>query len=73
MPLSIILAKIAGVVLLAWTGRSIWKHIRERKQNRNTEQSISESLLNNLLLYLWLAFMTAFSLGLFFNNNPMDF
>lgn len=73
MPLSIILAKIAGVVLLAWTVRSIWKHMQERKQSKNTEQSVSESLLNNLLLYLWLAFMTVFSLGLFFNNNPTQF
>jgi|WetSurMetagenome_2_1015567.scaffolds.fasta_scaffold01355_6 hypothetical protein len=73
MPLSIILAKTAGVLLLAWTGRSIWKHVREFKKNRNSEQSITEAILNNLLLYLWLAFTTAFSLGLFFNNNPLDF
>ena len=73
MPLPILLAKIAGVLLLAWTCRSVWKHVRELRQNRNSEQSISESILNNLLLYLWLAFTTAFSFGLFFNNNPLDF
>jgi threonine/homoserine/homoserine lactone efflux protein len=73
MPLSILLAKIAGVILLAWTARSIWKHVRERRQAGTTEQSVSESILNNLLLYLWLAFMTVFSLGLIFNNNPLEF
>ncbi len=73
MPLSILLAKIAGLILLAWTARSIWRHVKERRHAKNTEQSVTESLLNNLLLYVWLAFMTAFSLGVFFNNNPLDF
>jgi Na+/melibiose symporter-like transporter len=73
MPVSILLAKIVGVILLAWTARSIWKHVKERRHTKNTEQSVTESLLNNLLLYVWLAFMTVFSLGVFFNNNPLDF
>lgn len=30
--------------------------------------SISEQLLNNILLYLWLAFMLAFSTGMILNN-----
>ncbi len=73
MPLSIILAKAVGIILLAWTIRSIWKHFKERKQTKENEQSVTESFLNNLLLYVWLAFMTAFSLGMFFNNNPHSF
>jgi hypothetical protein len=30
--------------------------------------SLIEQLLNNLLLYLWLAFMIIFSSGMIFNN-----
>ena len=30
--------------------------------------SISEKLLNNLLLYLWFAFLLSFSIGLILNN-----
>jgi hypothetical protein len=30
--------------------------------------SISEKLLNNLLLYLWFAFLLSFSIGLLLNN-----
>ncbi len=33
-----------------------------------THPSFSEQLLNNLLLYLWLAFMLAFSAGMILNN-----
>jgi hypothetical protein len=68
MTLSVILVKSAGVVLLGLTARSIWKHIKERKNNKGSEQSVSESILNNLLLYLWLAFMTVFSIGMMVNN-----
>jgi hypothetical protein len=68
MALSIVLVKSAGVVLLGLTGRSIWKHAKERKNNKGNEQSVTESVLNNLLLYLWLAFMTVFSIGMIVNN-----
>jgi Na+/melibiose symporter-like transporter len=66
-----ILAKIAGAVLLIWTIRSIYKHVQEKKAaRRNNEevQSLSEQFLNNILLYLWLAFMLAFSTGMIVNN-----
>jgi len=35
---------------------------------REARPSISEQLLNNILLYLWLAFMLAFSTGMLLNN-----
>lgn len=67
-----LLAKLVGLALLAWTGRSIYKHIKERqvarRQNKTEVQSVSEFILNNLLLYLWLAFMLVFSIGLMVNN-----
>jgi hypothetical protein len=68
MPLTIIIAKIVGAGLLGWTVYSIVKHVRERRRNKTNEQSITESILNNLLLYLWLAFMVVFSTGMIFNN-----
>ena len=72
MDLSTILVKIAGAVFLIWTLFSIYKHFREKKinQQKNNEeaQSISEQILNNILLYLWFAFMLAFSIGMIVNN-----
>jgi glycerol uptake facilitator-like aquaporin len=72
MDWSAVLAKIAGLVLLAWTVWSIIKHFRERsaavKSGRQEPQSISEQILNNLLLYLWLVFMLVFSVGMIVNN-----
>ncbi len=75
MDLSIILARIAGVGLFLWTARSIYKHVKEKKAERNKkaaekaeQQSVTELVLNNILLYLWLAFMTVFSIGMVVNN-----
>jgi hypothetical protein len=68
MTISTILVKVAGVILLAGTIRSILRHLKERKLRKRNEQAVSEQMLNNFLLYLWLAFMTVFSLGMFFNN-----
>ena len=73
MELSTILIKITGVVLLIWTIYSIYRHVREKqtaaKSARPGEaQSISEQILNNILLYLWLAFMVVFSVGMIVNN-----
>ena len=70
MEISTMLIKITGVVLLIWTGYSIYKHVREKqvaaKNVRPEEvQSISEQILNNILLYLWLA---VFSIGMIVNN-----
>jgi len=67
-----ILINITGFILLIWTIRSIYIHIKERKQqksdSRAEEQSVSEQILNNILLYLWLAFMIVFSTGMILNN-----
>ena len=82
MDLAAILAKLTGAVLLAWTMRSIYKHFfMQMKQKQmvvqtassvphvtDKKQSLTEAFLNNLLLYLWLAFMLAFSTGMIFNN-----
>jgi hypothetical protein len=68
MSFTIIIAKIVGTALLGWTVYSIVKHIRERRRNKTNEQSITESILNNLLLYLWLAFMVVFSTVMILNN-----
>jgi hypothetical protein len=72
MDLSTILVKLTGVVFLFWTLFSIYKHFRGKKaehdKNKDAKQSISEQILNNILLYLWLAFMIAFSFGMIFNN-----
>ncbi|KMQ51178.1 hypothetical protein CHISP_1884 [Chitinispirillum alkaliphilum] len=71
MDVPAILIKITGLVLFLWTVRNIYKHIKTKRANRgNNEknQSQSEQIFNSLLLYVWLAFMTAFSLGMIFNN-----
>jgi hypothetical protein len=68
MDIPALLAKIVGVVLLGWTIRSIFRHVKERKAQPQLEQSFTEQILNNILLYLWLLFMTAFSIGMIVNN-----
>jgi hypothetical protein len=70
-------AKIIGIALLAWTSRSVYRHFAQRKTKIDSpstiaeevvKPSITEQLLNNLLLYLWLAFMVVFSVGMIVNN-----
>jgi len=84
MDLAAILAKLTGAALLVWTLRSIYRHFFVQAKNRmavssaanqngsvavsDKKQSLTEAFLNNLLLYLWLAFMLAFSTGMIFNN-----
>jgi beta-lactamase regulating signal transducer with metallopeptidase domain len=82
MDYSTILVKVTGAVLLIWTLRSIYKHFKDNKikkdaphnatpdANRKDDKtpSLTEQLLNNLLLYLWLAFMIIFSSGMILNN-----
>jgi Na+/melibiose symporter-like transporter len=72
MDTAALLAKIVGALLLAWTIRSIVKHVKDKRAERRSPdhevQSLTEQILNNALLYLWLAFMLAFSLGMIFNN-----
>jgi hypothetical protein len=71
MDVPALLAKAAGVVFLAMTVRSIVKHVRERIAAAHSgadAQAKSEKALNNTLLYAWLAFSLAFSMGLILNN-----
>ena len=72
MDIPAILIKITGAILLGWTLWSIKKHIEEKrkaaKEENKEQQSISEQVLNNILLYLWLAFMLVFSVGMILNN-----
>ena len=66
-----IAAKITGTVLLILTIRSIIKHFRkESKEAKEApNQSKTERVLNGAILYLWLFFITAFSIGMIVNNN----
>ncbi|MBN1309369.1 MAG: hypothetical protein JXA18_15705 [Chitinispirillaceae bacterium] len=73
MDLPTILIKIAGAVLLGWTLYSIYRHVREKQKAMKASkageaQSVTEQILNNILLYLWLAFMVVFSIGMMVNN-----
>ena len=73
MDVPAILAKITGAVFLALTVRSIIRHVRtvrtqRRLAQKGTEQSVGEEILNNIILYLWLAFATVFSIGMIVNN-----
>jgi hypothetical protein len=66
-----ILIKITGAALFLWTLRSIYKHVKDKRAKRSEKkagQAVSEQFLNGVLLYVWLMFMTAFSLGMVFNN-----
>jgi uncharacterized membrane protein len=67
-----LIAKAVGLVLLILTIRSIYKHFKEqhraRAQSQKEAQSVSEMVLNNMLLYAWLAFMLVFSGGMILNN-----
>ena len=71
MDLPSILAKMAGFGLFLWTVRSVWLHVQEvraPKDPKKEVQALSEQVLNNILLYLWLLFMTCFSIGMMINN-----
>jgi len=71
MDLSAILAKITGTIFLVWTLFSIYKHVKQQQKINSAKQevqSVSEQILNNILLYLWLAFMIIFSTGMIVNN-----
>ena len=67
-----IIAKVVGAALLAWTLRSLYKHVRTRvqarKEGNNDGQSTAEAVLNGILLYAWLLFMMVFSTGMIVNN-----
>ncbi len=65
----VVLIRITGSVLFIWTMYSLYLNIKKIKRKKeDSEQSVSEQLLNNVLLFAWLLFMTSFSLGMIFNN-----
>jgi len=68
--ISTILIKITGVVILIFTIKNFIAHIkRESKEAKaSASQSKGERFLNGILFYLFLAFITALSLGMIFNN-----
>lgn len=73
MDLPAILIKITGLILLVWTLISIYRHVQTKRKamkenNKEQAQSVSEQILNNILLYLWLAFCIVFSIGMMVNN-----
>jgi hypothetical protein len=81
MDLAAILVKITGLVLFAFTARSVYKHFKAKivkqqtqpaavqaKTDSKHEHSKIEHALNAFLLYAWFVFMTALSLGMVFNN-----
>jgi len=72
MDIPAVLIRIVGVGTLIWTIQSTWKHFKlkqSREAKRAAELSTTESLLNNILLYLFYLFFYAFSIGMIVNNN----
>jgi len=65
-----ILVKAVGVVIFLFTVRGVVLHIKKESKEAKAAltQSNGEKLLNGLIYYLWLIFITAFSLGMVFNN-----
>lgn len=67
-----ILAKLVGLALMLWTVYSIVRHVRAKVKTHHDSsqphQSVTEQVLNNLLLYVWLLFMLVFSSGMIINN-----
>jgi hypothetical protein len=67
-----ILIKITGAIFLIFTLRSIYTHIKDKRkeklEGKKEIQSLSEQTLNNILLYVWLTFSIAFSVGMMVNN-----
>ncbi|ERP31550.1 hypothetical protein [Chitinivibrio alkaliphilus] len=70
MDIPALLIRITGVVIFCSTVYFFTRHLRkESKEARNAEvQSTLEYILNSVILYVWYAFITAFSLGMIFNN-----
>jgi hypothetical protein len=67
-----ILIKIAGAIFLVFTIRSIYMHVKDKRkaklEQKKEVQSRSEQVLNSVLLYVWLTFSLAFSIGMMVNN-----
>jgi hypothetical protein len=70
MDILTVLIKITGAVLFGFTVRSIIKHIKKESKEAKEfpNQSKTERFLNSIILYVWLFFITAFSIGMIANN-----
>ena len=70
MDIPAILIKITGIVIFLFTLRGIILHIKKESKEAKAAQTQSrgEKILNGIIFYLWLVFITAFSLGMIFNN-----
>lgn len=70
MDISTVLIKITGAVILFFTARNFAAHIKKESKEAKAAatQSKGERLLNGILFYLFLAFITALSLGMIINN-----
>ena len=70
MDILVILIKITGIIIFLFTVRTVVLHVKKESKEAKAAQTQSkgERLLNGIIFYLWLAFITAFSLGMIFNN-----
>ncbi len=69
----VILIRITGVLLFLFTARSIYQHIKRKSTKTGTtpqeeQQSKTEIFLNHFILYVFLAFLLTFSIGMIVNN-----
>lgn len=63
----VIIIKIVGAVLFIGTLHAWFKNIKILVTAKK-EYTPTDKFLNYPLLFIWLIFMTAFSLGMIFNN-----
>ncbi len=61
------IVKIVGLILLAFTIHAWIKNIKI-KVKTFSQSSLTDKLLELPLLFIWLAFMTAMSVGMIVNN-----
>ncbi|MGM0462340.1 MAG: hypothetical protein ACQEQ4_07985 [Fibrobacterota bacterium] len=70
MDIPVILIRITGIIILGATIYFFRRHLKkESREAREAEkQSRLEYILNSIILYVWYAFITAFSIGMIVNN-----
>lgn len=70
MDMPAFLIKCTGVILLGYTIFNFVKHMKKESKEAKeaANQSYTERFLNGIILYVWYFFITAFSLGMIFNN-----
>ncbi|MGM0443662.1 MAG: hypothetical protein ACQEQV_05690 [Fibrobacterota bacterium] len=70
MDVPAVLIRITGFVILCSTVVFFIKHLKKESKEAQeaANQSRLELILNNIILYVWYAFITAFSVGMMVNN-----